>query len=251
MADRISPPIIVRQATRWLLDLFYPPRCAGCGRFGSFFCPLCDSRTLEPATGVCAGCGRAHLGSGFCGACRHSYRALSGVFATALFTNPIRPALLQLKYNGVTAMAEPLAERLSRLWLRQGLQADVVIPVPLHASRLFERGYNQAALLGEILSKRVGVDYNASALARTRATRPQVHLSRSERLRNVDGAFIATRPLVGMRVLLIDDVCTTGATLESAARALTAKGAQTVWGLTVARAGSDFSADPLSGTVDF
>jgi ComF family protein len=116
------------------------------------------------------------------------------------------------------------------------LPADVIVPVPLHPDREAERGYNQAGLLARALAEQVGLPIREDGLMRVRATSPQVTLNAKERQSNVAGAFrVGKGHIAGKRVLLIDDVCTTGATIEACAQALKAEGAQSAWGLTVAR----------------
>jgi len=114
---------------------------------------------------------------------------------------------------------------------------DVVVPVPLHAARLRERGYNQAALLAREMAHRVGLAVDEHTLTRQRATAPQVELDAEQRKENVHDAFLCTSSvLAGRHVLLVDDVCTTGSTLEACAVALQKGGACDVWALTLARA---------------
>jgi ComF family protein len=121
-------------------------------------------------------------------------------------------------------------------WRAHDLSFDLVVPVPLHQARLRERGYNQAGLLAQALARRVECAYEAEALVRHRATAPQVELDASARRENVRDAFLCAGDVSGRRVLVIDDVCTTGATLESCAAPLYAAGADCVWALTLARA---------------
>jgi ComF family protein len=117
------------------------------------------------------------------------------------------------------------------------MPADLIVPVPLHASRLRERGYNQSTLLAQQLSHTSGLPLVESALKRIRATSPQVTLNAAERKINVSNAFEASGDIVqGRQVLLVDDVCTTGATLGSSSVALRQAGAASVWAITLARA---------------
>jgi ComF family protein len=117
------------------------------------------------------------------------------------------------------------------------MPVDVVVPVPLHTARLRERGYNQAALLARELAQQAGLPIDEGTLVRKRATAPQVELNAKQRKENVHGAFYCSgNALTGKRVLLIDDVCTTGATLEACAVALYENGARSVQALTLARA---------------
>ncbi len=132
-------------------------------------------------------------------------------------------------------LAGPLAEWLAATWQLQHLAADLIVPVPLHRKRQAERGYNQSALLARELGERMGVRVAPAELVRTIQTRPQVGLNREERRANIAGAFQCAGRVTDLRIVLIDDVCTTGATLEACAAELRAAGARQVVGLTVAR----------------
>ncbi len=152
-------------------------------------------------------------------------------------TSPLREVIHALKFEGVRVLAGPLGELLADYWLPLRIGVDVVVPVPLHSARVRQRGYNQSALLASIFGAHTELPLEPQLLVRERATRPQLGLSRSERRLNVRDAFrCPSSDLSAMRVLLIDDVLTTGATLEAAASALRACGAAEVWALTVARA---------------
>jgi ComF family protein len=142
-----------------------------------------------------------------------------------------------LKYEGQRHLARPLSELLLDCLAARPLAVDLLVPVPLDRGRGRERGYNQSALLAEPIGRALGLPLLAGALRRTRATRPQVGLSARERRANVRGAFACADPsaVEGRRVLVVDDVMTTGATLEACADALTAAGAAVVYGLVVAR----------------
>lgn len=144
------------------------------------------------------------------------------------------------KYDRRTHLARPLALLMleqSADSLRQ-LQPDLIIPVPLHRSRLRERGFNQAVLLGKKLSCQLGVPLHIATLKRIRYTEPQIELSAAERQLNVKGAFSVIDPalVTGKRIVLLDDVMTTGSTLNECAKALKTAGADLVIATTVARA---------------
>ncbi|MBU0704792.1 MAG: ComF family protein [Chloroflexi bacterium] len=142
-----------------------------------------------------------------------------------------------LKYRGRTALADPLGGLMAECWMQYPIPADVVVPVPLHADRLRERGYNQAALLAREMARRAGLVMEEQTLTRQRSTSPQTELDAKQRRQNVHDAFRCSNDgLAGKQVLLIDDVCTTGATLEACAMALCAGGARGVQALTLARA---------------
>jgi len=150
-----------------------------------------------------------------------------------------------LKFEQIEPLGEWFADRLREIATRERIEADLVVPVPLHRQRQRERGYNQADLIARPLAKQLGLPYRAVLLVRTRPRPNKQVLSFEERWESVRGAF-ATRPgsqVDNLRVLLVDDVMTTGATLDACARVLRAAGAKSVLGLTVARA----ARHPLAG----
>jgi len=162
---------------------------------------------------------------------------IDGVRSVAFFEGPMREAIHRLKYFNSQDLAVPLGEMMVSYWWQVRSPADVIIPVPLHAKRLRERGYNQAALLARELGKGVGLPVLEDALVRVRETSPQVDLNAEERKENVRGAFhCPADQLAGKSVLLVDDVYTTGATLEACNLALRQRGVRAVWALTLARA---------------
>jgi len=203
------------------------PACEVCGR------PL-PAFVNEPAS--VRDEGRALL----CPACRDKTYAFERARSFAVYEGALAQAILLLKYEQIEPLGAWFAERLAEVVKEQGsaLAADVVVPVPLHRQRERERGYNQAALLSKPLAKRLGLPHKAVLLMRTRARPEKQILTLEERWESVRGAF-ATRPgsqVDNLRVLLLDDVLTTGATLDACARALLEAGAKSVVGLTVARA---------------
>jgi ComF family protein len=154
-----------------------------------------------------------------------------------LHSGPLRSALHGFKYRRDLGLAEAFGVLLAETFTRAGEEVDMVVPVPLGKQRLKERGYNQAALLASAFSAVTGLDYRPCAAHRIRETRSQVGLSVEERQSNVSGAFSAQPEIVtGKRLLLIDDVMTTGATLNACALALKNAGAAAVASLTLARA---------------
>lgn len=220
MNDRLSVTrlkLLARQAVTGALDLLFPPHCVNCSRVGSFLCDRCKATmTLAP---------------------ERTLPGLDGIRVKVNFEGAASAAIHAFKYDGQTRLVEPLGEI-----LYQGLegidwQVDMVTAVPLHAARLRERGYNQAALLAGYLAVLTGWPSALGAVTRVRETSSQVHLSARERQENVAGAFRGVPELVhGKRVLVIDDVLTTGATLVACAEALRAAGAARVYGATVAGA---------------
>jgi ComF family protein len=241
-------------ATSQVLDLLFPPRCAGCARPGAWFCASCQQQSVRFPVHLCWQCYRPLLPAGicspFCPSVRSPMRGLAvysallerGPFDQAVHSpqrEPLRQAIHAFKYVQQTWLAAPLGDLLAVTYRSWHLYADLLVPVPLSPARQAERGYNQSALLAERCAALVRVPAVPDLLVRCRETRPQVGLTAAERRQNVAGVFAATKRgmsyLPGRHVVLIDDVCTTGATLEEAAAVLRAAGAISVWGLTLAR----------------
>lgn len=203
-----------------VLDVLFPPRCVGCGCVGSLFCARCQADIPIPPP------------------VREPDSSLAEWRASAEFGGAIQRAIHAYKYKNQRRFAAPLAERMVSVLRATGWQPTLITAAPLHESRRKERGYNQAALLGERIARAVGAPYRGEIIWRVRATRPQVGLNARERRENVANAF-AAHEVVGQSIVIVDDVYTTGATLRACADALCSAGAACVWGLTVASAHID------------
>ncbi len=227
----------LQQARLALLDLVFPPRCAGCGRAGTWFCPQCVASLHRVQPPICDRCGQELESLPACTDCGLDPLPpyLNGLRAVAHFDGSLRKAIHALKYERLTAAADALGALLCDYLASHAIPYELLIPVPLHAERQGERGFNQSALLVDVLSRKTGKPADAHTLVRTRNTLPQVGLNESERRTNLVGAFACVRRLDGAQVLLVDDVCTTSATMRECAAALHAAGAASIWGLTLAR----------------
>jgi ComF family protein len=228
---------VLSKAYRAALDMLFPPRCVGCGSFESFLCRRCEEALPAANPPRCAVCWRPYRGSGPCPKCQRQRPAFAGLRSPYVFRDTIRELVHALKYDHQSALALPAASLLSRYLMRENLTADILMPVPLHPRRERTRGYNQSALLARGLGRLVGLPVEERALTRERNTPSQAErASAGERRLNVEGAFrYRGAELRGHRVLLIDDVATTGATLDACARVLRLSGAASVWALTLAR----------------
>jgi len=224
-----------REAKDSLLDLLFPPRCAGCGRSGSWLCPTCISEIelIEPP--LCPRCGLPSVENP-CLSCQIDPLAIDSIRGVGYLRGPLKRAIYQFKYGQERKLALPLADLMHHYLSENPLPAELLVPVPLHMDRLRERGYNQAALLTRELSERSGLPVEEGSLVGIRETTPRVALKAAERRKNVRGAFRGQgEKLRDRQVLLIDDVCTTGVTLEACAEALREKGARSVRALVLAR----------------
>ncbi len=206
----------------FVLDLLFPRKCIGCGAEGDFLCPSC--RKSMPKAGPAAQ-DRALLTS------------LDGLQSVFLYQGLARHAVHYLKYGNTKALAKPLARLMADHLESNPMPADILTVVPMHSKRLRKRGYNQAELLARELSRLVQLPLTGESLIRLRDTPSQVStMTARDRRRNVEGAFRCRGHVFhGKEVLLIDDVCTTGATLNACAAALKGAGARAVRGLTFSR----------------
>jgi ComF family protein len=231
---RQNPPKLVRAAAAALLELVYPPRCAACGAGvdAEPFCPVC-AEAIDPVPPGCLGCGLPGPLAG-CSACDADPPAFDAVRAAALFGGPLADAIHRLKYGSRPAIARPLGAWLARA---VALPPDAaIVSVPLGRARRIARGYDQAALLADRLARAARRPRLRTVLTRIRETPPQVGRTRTERARNVAGAFRATSAARGRDLVLVDDVVTTGATANAAADALRRAGARSVTVVALARA---------------
>lgn len=228
---------VLERASRAAIDLLFPAQCTLCGTAGALVCAQCVD-ALPPADGRrCVRCWTSLARHEACGNCGERMPVFASLRAAYVMEEGARSLVHQLKYNGLSALAPPMA-MLMVATVRTDGDPDLVVAVPLHRGRQRSRGYNQAAALGRDVARASGLAFDAGAMRRTRATAPLARtMRRDERRAIVEGAFTADRRRVdGRSILLIDDVVTTGATLDVCAEALLAAGAVRVTCMTFARA---------------
>ncbi len=239
-----------------LIDIIYPPRCAICNRFlwrgplvreplSPFFCPDCLAGFHPLASPMCPICsqpfstaeGEDHV----CEEClrrRPSYEAL---WACYCYEGAVLEGIQRLKYGKKGLLADALGPILARFAAERITQSrgHLIMPVPLHPRRLRERGFNQSLVLARHVAKTLRMDLDFSCLRRIRYTLPQASLAKKDRHHNVRGAFEVRDPgrIKGKSLIIVDDVVTTGSTLNECARVLKRYGAAEVFGLSLARTG--------------
>jgi ComF family protein len=217
------------------VDLLFPARCIGCGREGAFICQSCRLKLNRIAPPVCTVCGCPLAGNESCPACLEKERNIDGIRSPFRFDGTIRRAVHQLKYGNLWAIARPLAVLMAEHFAASPVPGEALVPMPLHPRRLRARGYNQSLLLAKELGRLIGLPV-AECVARIRYVSPQARAASAvERHKNVAGCFACRRHLGGQGLIIVDDVATSGATLDACAAALKTAGAGPVWGFTLAR----------------
>jgi len=219
------------------LDLLFPQHCVGCGKEGEFLCYSCRQSLPRITPPLCPRCGKPQPSGILCPSCVGWSAKIDGIRSPFRFDGAMREAVHQLKYRNLRALAVPLAKLLQDYLITNPVPAEVLVPVPLHRKRLRERGYNQSSLLARQLGKLANLPVVDDCLIRQRHAPPQARTATvEERRSNVTDAFACPdHRLRDKQVLLIDDVSTSGATLDACAAAIKAAGATSVWGLVMAR----------------
>lgn len=222
-------------------DLLMPQDCFVCGGHagGDAVCAACSAELpLHPAA-VCPVCAEPTGDARTCGRCLRHPPAFDATWAVFDYAFPVDAMLHALKYRHRLALADFFAAAMLRAGARPRLdlrvQADVILPMPLHPRRLAERGFNQAVEMARPIARAAGLPLELAAVRRVRNTVAQAGLDREARRRNPRGAFVSNTSLSGLRVVVVDDVMTTGATLDELAGVLKQQGAAWVGNLVVAR----------------
>lgn len=225
----------------YVLNLLFPVNCGSCGgkvevSSSLGVCRQCINNLEISNSDACGYCGRPIDNVvGFCSSCIDGSSNIDKIYTSCYYRNNIKNLIINFKFRNRKYLGRLLAELLIDVYKKRFTdEVDLIVPLPLSPSRTRERGYNQAEILCRYFSKKTGIKMSKKMLWRTKNTLAQSSLSRRQRFRNMEKAFKASNKAEGLRILLIDDVATTGATLQNAASALRKAGASEVYGLVVA-----------------
>jgi len=232
----------IREGYRGLLDFLYPGACLGCGDYleihNLIFCENCERQVVETDFYICGECG-APLGNlDKCDQCKAE--SPLPIVAWGQYEDPLKEVIHQFKFQYIRRAAEIFADRIYKLHREkiESLSPDLIIPVPLHSLRLKSRGFNQAEDFALSLSAKLDIPMAVDIIEKIRKTRDQVRLKAVRRLENLHGVFEPIgRPLQGERVIIVDDVFTTGATMREVSSVVTKTGGKPVLGIIAAVAG--------------
>ena len=233
----------IKKAKEFVLDILFPKFCINCGKEGSYLCQDCASLIDITERQYCPFCNPPKIVSDgrTCSSCRKT-KKLNGLYSATSYNNQIIKKLVyQFKYSYIKEISNPLSKLIishfDNLNKTRDILDHVLIPIPLHKKRLKKRGFNQSEEIAKELSKSLGIPVYNNVLIKIKQTRDQTKLKREEREKNVKGAFVCeNRKLIhNKKILLVDDIFTTGATMEQGAIALKSAGAKEVWGVVVAR----------------
>jgi ComF family protein len=226
----------LRRTFAGLAEIAFPARCVQCGREGSLACDACLATATRLTGPACLRCALPLAAGRTCQSCFASPPAVDRMIAAYAFDGVVREAVHAFKYDDTRSLAPLLGDLLAGASGAARLVHDIVVPVPLHPSRLRSRGYNQSELLAREVARRLGSPCRPDLLRRTMNTPPQARsVDERERAARVAKAFLASPAVRGQRILLVDDVATTGSTLNACAASLKRSGAEWVGSLVLAR----------------
>ena len=228
-----------------ILDLIFPKRCVGCGKVGKYFCSRCISsiKLIAPNESICPVCEKPAIDGHTHPKCQSKY-ALDGLTSFFRYDGVIRKAIKAVKYRYIFDLAKEFislipSSPLNELTKLQNFEASLIVPIPLHPTRLRNRGFNQAEVLGKLLAQRLHMPMRTDILKRIKKTTPQVEMKdrkkRLENMKDVFSVFNSSFNIQHSHIILFDDVFTTGATMRAAAKILKQSGATFVWAITMAR----------------
>jgi competence protein ComFC len=251
MAISEKPPSFYRIAvfmlnkiTKEILNIIFPIECAGCGKEDVWLCADCLEKIAWRENNACPFCGKTSTMGATCSACRGKH-SLEGILVAADYSDHrVENLIKKLKYSFARESADAIGEIICRQWKKAANSGKgdklvwreaVVAPIPLHKKRYNWRGFNQAALIAEYFATHLNLPYR-ELITRQKYQTPQAKLSGAERQKNLSGCFAISREnVMDKKIILVDDVATTGSTLDEAAKTLKEAGAAEVWAIVAAR----------------
>jgi len=216
-----------------ILDLIFPKACVGCGRLGAYLCKACESQIQYLEHQFCPECSKAAIGGKTHPGCLRAF-GLNGLTSLTFFSYPVNKLIHALKYRYTADLVTEVVEKIN-LNTDLGWEKSSLLPVPLYWQKQNSRGFNQSELLGKLYAERLNLNFDDKLLKKEIKTKPQVGLKREERLKNLVGAFSVSGEVRNKNFVVFDDVWTSGATLKNIGQVLKRKGANQVWGFTLAR----------------
>ena len=230
---------MLQSVTEFILDVLFPKKCVGCGREGAFTCENCRP-ALAATAPTCFVCEKRSPDGSICEPCKPETRLRQFVAPLRYHDHFTRELIHTFKFGGAKEISKILAKEITDslgFYAIPTPPRSLLIPIPLHPKRLRERGFNQAELLARELEMRLHIPINTTTLLRTTYRDHQTKMpNREQRIKNAKGIYrVADKIPPGTTAILVDDVSTTGATIEEAARVLKAAGAKQVWAFVAAR----------------
>lgn len=227
-----------------IAELLFPPRCPACDRLlrpeerDDGYCIVCQKKIVRMGDDICLKCGKRipDTKESLCADCRRKGRAFSWSRGVYLYEEPMKQAMYRFKYSNRRAYARIFAKDAARMYkeLIKRAGIELIVPVPMYKGKLKKRGYNQAAVFAEALSRELSIPFDSDAVIRTRDTLPLKEMNEAERAQNLKNAFNIGKSVVKSKhILVVDDIYTTGATLDAVTGTLAASGAEAVYGMCI------------------
>lgn len=234
---QINTTSLVLNEVFWkCVDWIYPPVCCTCGEIGKLLCDSCYSQITFIQSPDCVYCGEPIKSGNICTRCKQQLPHFSKLRSLGYYSGPLRDAIVSLKYHRNIGLGSFFAPALCEIIVKERWNVDLITAIPLSENRKKERGYNQAEILAKPIAGRMNLPYSEKSVQRNKHTSSQVGLTVKERQLNMKDVFKADPQFVKDKsILLIDDVATTGATMDACAKALLDAGCRQVFGLTLAK----------------
>jgi competence protein ComFC len=230
------PALLAYQFFWNAVDWVFPPACIGCGKIGKNLCPDCEAKIPYLVHDLCPKCGYPKKHQKTCECCGKLTPQFTALRSVAEYSGAIQNAIVRLKFHNDLGIGYVFAAKLADLIKKNNWQVDLITPVPSSRERLKSRGYNQAGVLARSVALQLGIKYDDKIIIKKRDTSTQVERNAQARRQNMTDVFQASgKSLHSKSVLIVDDVITTGATINDCARAIQFAGAKEVYGISLGR----------------